>query len=718
MKTKGREIGTLIAVVLKAKNLPNKRNIGKQDPYCIVTFNEEKQRTKVDKRGGQHPEWDEELRFTLFEEIEDGFGLPADEGGPPPPLPPKDSKGPPDIAGGMFMKIACFADDARDPILIGETSVDLTEVLTKGETDEWFPLSSKLKYAGEVYLELTFWSNEPAPKKRAKSKTPQRTSQYGGAGSFVPFDSSPNRSHPASRMSSSGSDLDHSTTLRTSTSSIQLGLYKAPYEKRASSTNLSVADSVTTEFNNLGVSEVRPRRDTFPPINQPPRATSAQGFQHQYINGHGHNEQDQQPVYPVAQTHQPAYENTQSTLQSSSFQQQQSRGPRYSLPTPQNSSGVVTSSGFVPLNQWRQDPPLPVRTGPTPAPGSYGMPRSVVSHHTGFAPMPTPTPAPSNFLTTSSSLPFQHGYHSPHHSMSYSLPPLPSTIPSQTIPQQYPHTLPPNPPPPLQLTGSPIAEHKNTPNTPSPPQDAYSQLQGEQSVSNPNSRPLPQPSVLARRRSTLPVPPGGGGITTSPTSSPSRPESVYSGGNYQQSIQPIQYNNIPPPPPLPSHFNAAPPQIQSHITGQAPPLPPPLPQRSLVHSHSHSYSLPNPPQPRATNGQQGLPFPPVQQNSQHNLPVPPVKQSTWPSPPAAPPPWRLALPQPPSLPNPPTQQPIYVPPPPPLPPSLMPSYHNQLPQPPMQHQQVHYAPADGSGYHPPQNGALYQQPTGTVWNYH
>lgn len=24
---------------------------------------------------------------------------------------------------------------------------------------EWFPLSSKNKYAGEVYLELTFWSN-------------------------------------------------------------------------------------------------------------------------------------------------------------------------------------------------------------------------------------------------------------------------------------------------------------------------------------------------------------------------------------------------------------------------------------------------------------------------------------------------------------------------------------------------------------------------------
>ena len=33
------------------------------------------------------------------------------------------------------MKLACYADDPREPELIGETEVDLTEVLTKGETD-------------------------------------------------------------------------------------------------------------------------------------------------------------------------------------------------------------------------------------------------------------------------------------------------------------------------------------------------------------------------------------------------------------------------------------------------------------------------------------------------------------------------------------------------------------------------------------------------------
>lgn len=36
------------------------------------------------------------------------------------------------------MKLQCFADDPREPDLIGETMVDLTEVLTKGETDGEF----------------------------------------------------------------------------------------------------------------------------------------------------------------------------------------------------------------------------------------------------------------------------------------------------------------------------------------------------------------------------------------------------------------------------------------------------------------------------------------------------------------------------------------------------------------------------------------------------
>ena len=118
------------------RNLPNKRHIGKQDPYCCVIFNKEKQKTRAIKRGGQHPEWDAEFRFKVYEDDEDEH-TPATAGGTPPPPPPKEKDGKKNrkIKGGTIMTVTCYADDPKEPELIGEASVDLTEVLTKGETD-------------------------------------------------------------------------------------------------------------------------------------------------------------------------------------------------------------------------------------------------------------------------------------------------------------------------------------------------------------------------------------------------------------------------------------------------------------------------------------------------------------------------------------------------------------------------------------------------------
>ena len=97
-----------------------------------MTFNGEKRKTKAIKRGGQHPEWDEEVRFELYEDVEDEKDRTANT---PPPPPPKGDKGPKKIKGGRSMILSCYADDPREPDLIGEVTVDLTEVLTKGETD-------------------------------------------------------------------------------------------------------------------------------------------------------------------------------------------------------------------------------------------------------------------------------------------------------------------------------------------------------------------------------------------------------------------------------------------------------------------------------------------------------------------------------------------------------------------------------------------------------
>jgi hypothetical protein len=78
------KIGTLVAVVLKGKDLPDKHTITKQcettlllvkrhpndislrDAYAQVTLNgATPHKTQIDARGGQHPVWDEEYSPSL-----------------------------------------------------------------------------------------------------------------------------------------------------------------------------------------------------------------------------------------------------------------------------------------------------------------------------------------------------------------------------------------------------------------------------------------------------------------------------------------------------------------------------------------------------------------------------------------------------------------------------------------------------------------------------
>ena len=68
-------------------------------------------------------------------ELDANDTTPESAGGKAPPPPPKKTKGVPNVQGGTFLKISCYAQDVKEPDLIGDTHVDLTEVLTKGETD-------------------------------------------------------------------------------------------------------------------------------------------------------------------------------------------------------------------------------------------------------------------------------------------------------------------------------------------------------------------------------------------------------------------------------------------------------------------------------------------------------------------------------------------------------------------------------------------------------
>lgn len=87
------------------------------------------------KKGGQHPEWDEELRFSLLEDTEDVLARTA--GGDDDEPPPVPSKTPvePKFNKNKKMRLAAYADDPREPELIGDVTVSLVDVLTKGETD-------------------------------------------------------------------------------------------------------------------------------------------------------------------------------------------------------------------------------------------------------------------------------------------------------------------------------------------------------------------------------------------------------------------------------------------------------------------------------------------------------------------------------------------------------------------------------------------------------
>ncbi|CDW98795.1 hypothetical protein [Sporisorium scitamineum] len=184
--------GTLVCVVLKARNLPNKKSIGKQDPYTVLSMGQEQQKTKPDKRGGQHPTWDEQLHFEIYEDMEDALTSASTNGSG------SGSKGTSVSSaaaakakgGKKVLKVACYADDSKEPEFIGEGIVDLTDTLKTGEFDEWVTIKAKDRYAGEVYLELTFYSSAAPPKKRRPSTQPKMsgTDTYGGAGSFQRID--------------------------------------------------------------------------------------------------------------------------------------------------------------------------------------------------------------------------------------------------------------------------------------------------------------------------------------------------------------------------------------------------------------------------------------------------------------------------------------------------------------------------------------------------
>ncbi|CAO1603074.1 hypothetical protein XANCAGTX0491_006666 [Xanthoria calcicola] len=144
MTVDGPEIGTLVVIVDRAKNLPNRKTMGKQDPYCAARLGKEAKKTDTDKRGGQTPKWDQELRFTVHES--------------------------PDY---YQLKVSVFNDDKRTE-LIGETRIGLEDIIIPGggQNDTWHHLHCKGRFAGEIRIELTYYDTRPK-----EDKPPERAAE-------------------------------------------------------------------------------------------------------------------------------------------------------------------------------------------------------------------------------------------------------------------------------------------------------------------------------------------------------------------------------------------------------------------------------------------------------------------------------------------------------------------------------------------------------------
>jgi C2 domain len=74
----------------------------------LTWFQGKEQQTKVEVKGGQHPLWDEEFRWPIYESTDKKH---------------------------RTLEISCFSKEPREDDLLGKGSIDISETLKTGEFD-------------------------------------------------------------------------------------------------------------------------------------------------------------------------------------------------------------------------------------------------------------------------------------------------------------------------------------------------------------------------------------------------------------------------------------------------------------------------------------------------------------------------------------------------------------------------------------------------------
>ncbi|CDK25320.1 unnamed protein product [Kuraishia capsulata CBS 1993] len=173
-----REENQLVIVVTKAQNLPNRKKLDKQSPYCVARIQDQIQKTKVVHRGGQNPEWDDELWFSL------------------------------DDLSGSVVIFTIYHQTKKDEELVCKADIDFSIVMKRSSKegyDAWFPLEYEGRPAGRIYLQMTYYPSatsvptvvENAPRlldSRPKLTRPLPPPPVSAAKNFNSQGSSPNLS--------------------------------------------------------------------------------------------------------------------------------------------------------------------------------------------------------------------------------------------------------------------------------------------------------------------------------------------------------------------------------------------------------------------------------------------------------------------------------------------------------------------------------------------
>ncbi|TIA84139.1 hypothetical protein E3P98_00296 [Wallemia ichthyophaga] len=567
----GNEIGTLVIVVDRARNLVDKQRIGKQSPYVTLRIPSSPvptKRTQTINRGGQAPEWDAELRFPIMSELEDSMGRRSSSAS---------------TASTKSMSVVCWADDSRDPTKVGEAFVDLTRSLTKGEDDLWVPLTLDSKdggkYRGEVRLELTFFSNASPPPKKYPTKP---ATQSLATPTRPPAKRAPRLSAPGERQptsSSSGNNngnMSGSIATTTSTSTANLGhptslrpghpaTIPQSLRTRQSLSNMSLYRPDYIDGGELRIPSPlpSPQPENIPastsPIRQPSPNTYAiqPVYQEQPLNSH--QEHYQQPLYQVSPGHSPIPQVSQvQPLQSS----QTSQPSQPSQPLPQPPQAPLQQVQLQQMQQM-QMPPMQQAKPVTPIPPPRTSPIPPVSQ------MPPQGPQGPQFPQVSQQIPIVGQ----------------SPVFAQ-YPSQYGAPLPvsASAPPPAQAQ-APAPQGSWSPwQNPSDVQYSGAHAMYAQQQPSPMSQP-PQPSQQSQPSRPLPSAPAiqspfpqypPPGAPTQPPQVPQPPPSnvVYAPPPPTVPQQPVQMYPNYPPPPIGGMYGA----YNGYDTGQI---------QAQAHSHTH-----------------------------------------------------------------------------------------------------------------------------------